>query len=159
MRKVRGLVGLVLAFTMLPAMSAAEAQCLFETSEVEDEFVETINAYRETFERSTLGLDQVLQATASAYMEIESREGDGEIAKLRAQTRDQVLSDTVTVGALIMKGKSLDAIWKRMTRNQYPRSVLRRPFFEHIGLAVGEANDRVYVIVVLGGELVTPLSC
>lgn len=112
----------------------------------EDGLVGAINGFRSTAGRLPVEPDVVLGTLADALAVVASNEGD--LMKIRAQTRDFLLADAVSVRALIMKGKTLRDVWRRMTKNSYPRSILLRKGAENVGTGI-----------VMGGSLITPLGC
>ena len=159
MKRVARLAAVAVAATALFPTPAAKAQCLLEVSAAEAGLHDQINQFREKKRRGTLALDEVLHDAASLYVEVMANEGDGSTRKLRAQTRNQVADEFVAVGALAMKGGTLKPIWRRMTKNTFPRSVLLRKHYVHVGIGMKEAGGKTYVVVLFGGDTTTPLAC
>lgn len=159
MKRVAKLAVVAMAATALFPTPAAKAQCLLEVSAAEAGLHDQINQFREKKRRGTLTLDEALHDAASLYVEVMSNEGEGSTRKLRMQTRNQVAEELVAVGALTMKGGTLKPIWRRMTKNTYPKSILLRRHYMHIGIGMKESGGKTYVVVLFGGNTVTPLAC
>lgn len=149
----------VLAGMLLAALpsSPASACSLLGQSEAEDMLVEAVNAYRESFQRDPVAGDTVLATAADVVSTVVSNEGD--LLKIRAQSRNFLLDEFTTVRILVMKGKEVEDVWRRMTKNTYPSSVLRRRGAAHIGVGIVDNGSNVWVTLIMGGDLITPLGC
>ncbi|MDQ3646781.1 MAG: hypothetical protein M3345_07590 [Actinomycetota bacterium] len=134
-------------------------ECLFGVTAQEAGLAEQINAFRETKGRSQLNLDQVLTVGAEVVSIVQGTEGKGDVHKVRIRTRNQLLQNFVSVGAIAMKKSSMQAVWRDLTKNSYARSIIMRKVWEHTGVSVEEYNGKTFVVIIFGGEILTPLSC
>jgi hypothetical protein len=154
-----GVVCTILGGLLLAALPLAPARAcsLLGQSAQEDTLVEWVNTYRESFQRGPVDGDTVLATVADVVSTVVSNEGN--LLKIRAQSRNFLLDQFTTVRILVMKGKKLEDVWRRMTNNTYPSSVLRREGAQHIGVGIVDNGSNVWVTLIMGGDLITPLGC
>lgn len=137
----------------------AQDECLVGVTAAETGLAEQINALREKKGRSQLNFDQALTLGAEAVSLAQSTEGNGSAHKVRMRTRNQLLQDFATVGAIAMKQKNEAKILTNIKRQSYSRSIILRKPFEHIGVSVEKFDGKTFAVIFLGSEALTPLSC
>ncbi len=145
-----------LSLTAVPAQ--AGICTIAPATKAEANYIHQIKHFRANHNRHRVTRDAVLQLAAQRHSDVMAAEG--KTLKIRAKTRNYLLTHVTTLQAITRSGKSIHSVWVHMAKlNTFERSILLKRSARHLGVGITRAHHKVFVTVLMGGKLLGIKGC